>query len=96
MSEIWEPWQPEVGDRVRVLARPECFYCREDHDAEVGATGVVSAVHPPKHLAHEQEWEAAQAHRYWVHFDDSTIVERTVAGVIESHFAAAELVPVDG
>lgn len=83
-------YRPKVGDRVRVLARPECFYCREDHDAEVGETGVITHIHLPPYIT---DMAAAMAHQYWVRFDDPTIAERTLAGVEESHFAACELEP---
>ena len=88
MHDIWEPWVPEIGQRVRVLSRPECFYCREDHDPEVGQTGVVTHFAPPS-----MDETGASAHYIWIRFDDPTIAERTVARCDISHFAAAELEP---
>ena len=28
-ASVWEPWQPQVGDRVRILLSGECGYHRE-------------------------------------------------------------------
>ena len=83
MTAVWEPITFGVGDRVRVLARPECFYCREDHDAEVGETGVVEFV-GSRHGSPDH-------HPIWVEFDDPDIVTRTASGTDCSHFAAIEL-----
>lgn len=91
MTAIWEPWTPEIGQHVRILTRPECFYCREDHDVEVGATGVISEINEPPAL---DLGPAAAAHRFWVLFDDPEIATRTAAGCMESHFAAIELEPI--
>jgi hypothetical protein len=89
VTDVWEPIAFVVGDRVRVLARPECHYCREDHDAEVGETGTVTGIYPPPYL--DDAEPDGLAHTVWVAFDDETITERTVVGVPESHFAACEL-----
>ena len=89
MRDLWKPWSPEIGQRVRVLNRPECFYCREDHDLEVGQTGVVTHFASPC-----MDEPGASAHDIWIRFDDPTIAERTVARTGISHFAATELEPV--
>jgi hypothetical protein len=91
--EPWEPVRFEVGQRVRVLARPECEYCREWHDQEVGQEGVIDAI------THER-WKMTRAanegdtdflaHHYWVELDDG------VGGCSLSHFAAIELEPLPG
>lgn len=86
MSDVWMPWTPQVRQRVRVLTRPECHYCRQDHDAEVGATGVVEFIGSRN--------GSPDDHPIWVDFDDSSISERTVSGTDFSHFAACELEPV--
>jgi hypothetical protein len=91
---FWEPWQPEVGQRVRVLSRPECFYCREDEAAEAGAAGVVTSLKESPYLTGSADPGEA-AHHIWVQFDDPMIATRTVHGCQESHFAAAELAPLD-
>lgn len=88
-AEYWEPVGFAVGDRVRVLARPECFYCREDHDAEVGETGTVTRIYLPTFV---EGTPSAGQHIVWVAFDDPTIVERTLARSLESHFAPSELI----
>jgi hypothetical protein len=92
MSAVWEPWHPVIGQRVRVLARPECFYCREDHDAETGETGVIFDLWAP---VGEPMEPGQAAHRVWVRFDDPTIRQRTVHGCLFSHFAVIELEPVN-
>jgi len=82
----WEPWKPEVGQRVRILARPECRYCEgEEGVAEVGVTGVVSEVTPPEGLGIVI---GDAGHCYWVDFDDPEV------GCGLSHFAAIELEPI--
>lgn len=80
----WEPHTFEVGDRVRVLSRPECEYCRQDHDDEVGETGIVEEINRAR----------SEHHPIWVRFDDPTITERTFSGTQFSHFAAIELEPL--
>lgn len=90
LAAVFEPWEPEIGQRVTILARPECFYCRADHDAEVGATGVVTAIHAP-----DLTEPGSTAHRFWVRYDDPDIANRTESGTDESHFAAVELEPLE-
>lgn len=87
-----EPWQPKVGQRVRVLARPECFYCRGAED-EVGLVGIVESVGYRTHrLPSERTEPGERAHRFWVAFPD----EIPSSGTHHSHFAAAELEPAEG
>lgn len=83
MSDFWEPWTPQVGQRVRVLARPECFYCRQEGAQETGVVGVVEGIRPADPTILEP---GAAAHVYWVEADDFP------CGL--SHFAAGELEPV--
>jgi hypothetical protein len=81
---VWEPWQPKVGQRVRVLSRPECFYCRESPD-EDGLIGVVDEIRSP-----EASTDDGAAHRFWVTFAEVIPSH----GCDLSHFAAIELEPV--
>lgn len=86
-----EAWVPKVGDRVRVLSRPECHYCREHGEEEVGLTGRIDAVlpcskavlpcsQPPGHGS-----GGCCTHPVWVEFDDVGPDGKW------SHFAAIEL-----
>ena len=84
MASYWEPWQPQIGQRVRVLPRPECFYCREEGGQEVGAIGVVTSVDDHNRGSNEP---GSEAHVYWVEADEFP------CGL--SHFAAGELEPAD-
>lgn len=36
MSGYWEPWRPEVGQRVRVRLSPECDRRQRHHDTGTG------------------------------------------------------------
>ena len=86
MSDFWEPWTPQIGQRVRVLPRPECFYCREEGEQEVGLIGQVTDIEFTPWPIDEK---GAPAHRYWVTFDD-----RAATDCGMNHFAAGELEPV--
>lgn len=81
MRDIWEPWIPSVGQRVRVLARPECLYCRGDDHIEVGTVGTVSEIDEP-----DSDDIGIRAHRFWVDF---WIPDHDL-----DHYAACELEPV--
>ena len=85
-----EPWQAPgqtgrlvIGARVRVLAWPECFYCRDEGESETGVLGNVVSVGDPVPAGRER---GAETHIYWVEADEFP------CGT--SHFAAAELEPL--
>lgn len=92
----WEPRSFAVGDRVRVLARPECHYCREEGDREAGQIGTVIATGHSDWMKRTSITDPSRvyflAHRYWVQLDDLTISPN---GDGVNHFAAAELVLAD-
>ena len=86
------PREFKVGDRVRVLPRPECFYCRESGEAEIGLTGKVTDISPPCRPEDEQNGRADRgcfAHKVWVEFEDAS-----PGGCDLSHFAPTELEPI--
>jgi hypothetical protein len=84
---VWEPVTFAVGDRVQVLPRPECFYCRGAED-EDGLIGVVEHVGFRNYRFRSELTEPGeQAHIYWVGFPD----EIPSQGTHHSHFAACEL-----
>jgi hypothetical protein len=89
MSSTSEAWVPTVGQRVRVLPRPTCRYCRGcDRGREDGAVGVVLDVghaHPRRPAILAEDEAAFQAHRVWVRLSDPMWVD---------HFAVVELEPV--
>ena len=85
----WEPWQPQVGQVVRVLPRPECWYCRE-FEGEDGAIGVVEAIQDPG-----SDEPGASAHVYWVRFCDPVPLERVAWPTGRGEFAACELTLLD-
>lgn len=92
MSDVWEPWTPTKGQRVRVLPRPECYYCRGDGEKEIGLEGTVYGIWPPCSPDDERMGRAdpgCYAHRFWVKLDAE------VDGCDISHFAAVELEPVN-
>jgi hypothetical protein len=82
----WEPWTPEVGQRVRLRMTTECRYCRPDVLTLDGQPGVVEDIgHGPAPTT-DPDW---QSHRYWVRLDD-----RRLGTVGLTHQAAAELIPM--
>lgn len=92
VADVWEPWTPQIGQRVRVRSRPECYYCREYGEEEAGLAGTVFAIRPPCEPNDEQRGRAepgAYAHRFWVKLDVQ------VDGCNFAHFAAIELEPVN-
>ena len=83
----WEPWTPQVGDRVRVRLSGECPYCFEggefDSGEEIqdGDAVTVSRIRTELEMWEEGCSDAGLMHRYWVLNDLGQM----------SHFAAAEL-----
>jgi hypothetical protein len=60
-SEYYEPWSPEVGQRVRVRLNPECRHFENNQSDFEGRTGTVIAVLERGHRD--------PAHRYRVVLD---------------------------
>lgn len=79
-----EAWVPKVGDRVRVLSRPECHYCCEHGEEEVGLTGRIDAILPCRQDKDHRSGGHC-THPIWVEFDDVGPDGKW------SHFAAIEL-----
>ena len=87
MSDAWEPIALQVGDRVRVLSRPECYYCRSAED-EDGLVGTIEHIGDRNYRWRSEAREPGEeAHIYWVEFPD----EIPSQGTHHSHFAACEL-----
>lgn len=72
----------KVGDRVRVLSRPECYYCREFGADEEGLIGIVDRTEHTR--LHHGDPDYLR-HHIWV------TLETEVAGCDLSHFAPTEL-----
>ena len=97
MSDFYEPWTPEVGQRVRVRISAEC-QVRPDPGSGADRSGVIGHV----------EWEdgltgvvmphpvgeamAAQGHRYMVKWDQERILDDERFNA--SPYAAIELEPI--
>lgn len=101
VSEAWEPWLPQVGDRVRVRLSGEC---RIEHDGEKGhpavidgATGVVTTLHAPLCLIVGTCLYADQGHGYFVDLDVpvSDLPDEPTNLLVGTHLAAIELEPLD-
>jgi hypothetical protein len=99
MSDIWEPWRPQVGDRVRVHLSAECQFrygygnFTEHFPESDGAVGSIEEIDGCTPAEHDP------SHRYCVRFRPSVPVNAGPAGpgsLLSHCFAAAELVPVDG
>ncbi len=88
-------WMPDgltfkIGDRVRVLPRPECYYCRSAED-ENGLVGTIEHIGERSYRLRSELTEPGErAHVYWVVFPDEIPSSRTY----HSHFAASEIVPL--
>lgn len=78
-GQVVEWWQPLVGQRIVVRLSGECAYC--SIGGEDGQHGTVEEINSPPHQP---------AHRFWVALDHPND-----DGEITSHFAAAELEPVE-
>jgi hypothetical protein len=91
VAEIYEPWVPRVGDRVRIRLSPECAVGREQlprgHDPSIdGALGSVEAVIAVPHIA---------GHRFIVIFDfDPALPPEDRDPLGGGAYAAAELEPI--
>jgi hypothetical protein len=99
MNDFWEPWQPVIGDRVRVRINPECPYCQENlpeaqrtfvyGEPRDGRAGTVEEIR-------DNGPAAMPGHRYFIRWDRPIPVEIASSGstwVQGSTFAALELRP---
>ena len=80
-SAPYEPWTPQLGQRVKVVLSPECDYCNVEEDGRIGTVVTLG------HLPGVDSYRIA-AHRVWVRFDD---VQPLDTGA--SNFAVVELEP---
>ena len=61
LNQAIKPWQPQIGDRVRVHPGHECELCRISEDpSEDGATATVTGI---------ETGEETEPHVYLVRFD---------------------------
>jgi hypothetical protein len=91
-SEVWVPegLTFSVGDRVQILPRPECYYCRSA-EGEDGLVGTIEHIGERSHRLRSEAVEPGErAHIYWVAFPD----EIPSSGTHHSHFAITELLPL--
>lgn len=103
-DDLWEPWQPTVGQRGRVRISAECrtpnkvrhahtyqlLGRRFGHRSEVdGATGVVDEVYDPEGIDAE-----SRSHRFHVRLDTKILIPK-VGYFVGIALAAAELEPAD-
>lgn len=76
------------GVTVKVLTRPECYYCRGGED-EDGLIGTIEHVGFRNYRQKSEIREPGESdHIYWVEFPD----EIPSQGTHHSHFAACELI----
>jgi hypothetical protein len=91
--QTWEPWQPQVGQRVRLRLSPECSWCRPRQRWH-GERGTVTSIGeaPPDVSVPGSFSQRYFAHRYTVRLD----LPRAdgFAAAYGGSFAAAELEPV--
>jgi hypothetical protein len=101
---IWEPWRPEVGQRVQIRLSGECQHEATSvhlvtgvemgraygHPADLdGRTGQVGVAPTPSDLS----W--SDGHVYAVYLDEPLLVADGVR-VVGLALAACELIPLDG
>lgn len=84
MTEFWEPWAPQVGDRVRVIYNPECPHGSWASELADRALGEVSEVDP----------DDPRGHGYKVQLDHPEILPEKWMGIFGPWCAALELEPV--
>lgn len=88
-SEYWEPWQPTLGDRVRVQLNQECeFWAHKPESWDDGGIGIVTRIVPLDRNA---------GHGYEVTFEKPWPFDPADPDhqVVSSPYAAAELEPID-
>lgn len=104
-GQFWEPWQPQVGDRVRVMLSPECravFRSRWADSRQLmnapslthiaGEDGRVGTVIDIEHA----DEDIAPGHIYLTQFDRPVFSSAVGLFAEASTFAAVELEPLDG
>lgn len=73
---VYEPWQPQIGQRVMIRPNPECPLCTERDCA--GATGIVESIDYSVDEPDPAEWPYQDerdpgldvaGHYYWVKTD---------------------------
>lgn len=77
MADYWEPWTPEVGQRVRVRISPECDYCDIDEDGMTAVVELIDEIDPTLDYT-------LNAHRWWVILDvppDGYVHRRNYAAI---------------
>lgn len=99
---FWEPWQPVVGQRVRVRLNAECRVKPEEdspdsdlqivghHDDEDGSIGQIKAIFTEM----ESPLLVEQGHRFGVWWDGG-MRKRGADWVLGNVYAAIELEPLD-
>lgn len=92
MSELWEPWTPRPGARVRIRLSGECPLhdggaMAENYDGRLGV--VIGPVRQPPQ--HPDSWLS----RYPGHVWEVRFARYRLGGVWGAHFAAAELEPLE-
>ncbi len=90
-QEAWEPWTPQVGQRVMLVRRAECSSCGRDDPRTIRITESLEAT---------VDWigeSHGPGHRYHIVFD-APVMAWTPSGVpaltTGGCFAAAELAPL--
>lgn len=94
-SDAWEPWVPEVGQRVRVRVSAECRaldshqLCDKylDH-RPIGVVYRVVTIDDPYSASH-----ARAGHPYWVTHDFVPVPDKPFHGLYGGYFSAFELEP---
>lgn len=107
MSDIWAPWQPKAGDRVRVRVSLECLYCldprfRQCYENALADDGRTGTVYDVGHdgcgcrydIPDDPPSAAHMAHSVWVKFDDQRPYDDMGDFPFDAHFAIAELEPL--
>ncbi len=96
-DQVWEPWKPTIGDRVKVHKQPECQWCSDLQCDR--ATGTVTDIDYLCDGLTEREWDEQRdpaelyirGHHFFVTFDravyDTGFMEKMFARIHGYHRA---------
>jgi hypothetical protein len=93
VSDIYEPWKPAVGQRVRIRVSPEC---QADHTWMDGVSGVVAEVEwsadlGPDPICNDPAADGYRGHWYMVDLDTPIDHPAEHRPIVADLFAAVEM-----
>ena len=97
---VWEPWQPQVGQRVRLRISPECEPHHDEDfnyswDYSFALPAALRSGHSGTIIGLVGGVFADLGHPYHVEFDDPIQVPWWNGGLVATKCAAIELEPIE-